>query len=223
MKSFSFNNADPLPWSARLRDQLGVSPPDQPIRGPYSPQLVYSRHNGPPRHDARLASVLIHLFPHDDAWSIPLVRRADVGDVHSGQIALPGGMIEPAETATDAARREFEEETGVPIAAEQIAGELSPVYIYVSNFWVRCFVSIGQSAPIWSPCDREVAELLFLPIADLWDERIRSTIDVNRRGLQFVGPAINLPGGLLWGATYHILMNFVLALQAGRDRQAISR
>lgn len=219
MKSFASDNDDLWQWSSQLGERLDVTPPSELLHGPYSPQLVYSRHNGPPRHDARLASVLIHLFPHKDVWSIPLVRRADVGDVHSGQIALPGGMIEPAETALDAARREFEEETGVPIDAGQIAGELSPVYIYVSNFWVRCFVSVGDVVTNWSPCDREVAELIFLPIADLWNERMRSTIEVNRRGLEFEGPAIDLPGGRLWGATYHILMNFVLALQAGRDRQ----
>ncbi|MCC9609235.1 CoA pyrophosphatase [Blastopirellula sp. JC732] len=217
MKSFASNNAPSAEWTSQICAQLGAQLPTTPISGPYSPQLVYARHNGPPRHDARLASVLIHMFPHEGVWSFPLVRRADVGDVHSGQIALPGGMIEPQETAADAARREFEEETGVAIAPQQIAGELSPVYIYVSNFWVRCFVSVGPEITAWSPCDREVAELIFLPIADLWNEQIRSTIQVNRRGLQLAGPALEIGGSLLWGATYHILMNFVQALQSGQD------
>ncbi|TWT29991.1 NUDIX hydrolase [Blastopirellula retiformator] len=219
MKSFASNNAASATWTRSLCAQLGPTLPQQPIPGPYGPQLVYARHHGPPRHDARLASVLIHLFPHDGVWSFPLVRRADVGDVHSGQIGLPGGMIEPQETALDAARREFEEETGVAIAADQVQGELSPVFIYVSNFWVRCFVSFGPEITQWSPCDREVAELLFLPLGELWNEQIRSTIDVNRRGLQLAGPALEIGDRLLWGATYHILMNFVQTLRAGQSGQ----
>ncbi|EAQ76983.1 NUDIX hydrolase [Blastopirellula marina] len=213
MKSFASNHANAAAWIEPLSAQLAGSLPAQAFAGPHSPQLVYSRHNGPPRHDARLAAVLIHLFPHEGVWSLPLVRRADVGDIHSGQIALPGGMIEAAETAVDAARREFFEETGVEVAADQIAGELSPVYIYVSNFWVRCFVSIGAEVAAWSPCDREVAELLFMPIANLGNDQLRSTIRVNRRGLQLAGPALEIGGSQLWGATYHILMNFVLALR----------
>ncbi|UUO05199.1 CoA pyrophosphatase [Blastopirellula sp. J2-11] len=217
MKSFASHSPDSFAWIDPLSEQLAGALPSQPFPGPLSPQLVYSRHHGPPRHDARLAAVLIHLFPHDGVWSLPLVRRADVGDVHSGQIALPGGMIEVAETAVDAARREFFEETGVEVSADQIAGELSPVYIYVSNFWVRCFVSIGAEVTAWSPCDREVAELIFLPIADLGNDQIRSTIQVNRRGLQLTGPALEISGSQLWGATYHILMNFVLALQLRQE------
>ncbi|MFI4876442.1 MAG: NUDIX hydrolase [Blastopirellula sp. JB062] len=212
MKSFASDKTSSTAWIAPLRAALGADSIRRSNCRPCSPQLVYARHHGPPRHDARLASVLIHLFPRDGVWSIPLVRRADVGDVHSGQIALPGGMIEPHETAADAARREFQEETGVAISPQQIAGQLPPAYIYVSNFWVRCFVSTGADVSTWSPCDREVAELLFLPVAHLWNPATRSTVRVDRRGLRLAGPSLEIGGRPLWGATYHLLMNFVMAL-----------
>ena len=49
----------------------------------------------------------------DERDRIMLIRRAHNALTGAGQIALPGGKLDPGETIDDAARRELAEETGV--------------------------------------------------------------------------------------------------------------
>ena len=44
--------------------------------------------------DARLAGVMILLFEIDKKWNTILIRRAEDGQTHSGQISFPGGKNE---------------------------------------------------------------------------------------------------------------------------------
>ena len=43
---------------------------------------------------------------------------------HAGQWALPGGRVDPGETALDAALRELDEELGIRVGPESVVGWL---------------------------------------------------------------------------------------------------
>jgi 8-oxo-dGTP pyrophosphatase MutT (NUDIX family) len=93
------------------------------------------------RKGARCAAVVFVLYQLEGRWTVPFVRRrADLRD-HPGQVALPGGGVEPGESAWEAAQREVAEEIGVP------AGRLAPLgagdvfYAAVTNFSVVPFVA----------------------------------------------------------------------------------
>src|SRR5512139_1355779 len=78
-----------------------------------------------PPADARSAGVLILLYPFDGAWYFPLMKRADDGLVHSGQISLPGGSQEPGESLRETALREACEEIGAACTEIDVLGQLS--------------------------------------------------------------------------------------------------
>jgi 8-oxo-dGTP pyrophosphatase MutT (NUDIX family) len=93
------------------------------------------------RNGARPAAVVFVLYQHDGRWTVPFVRRrADLRD-HPGQVALPGGGVQPGESAWGAAQREVNEEIGVPMGRLAPLGAGNPIYASVSNFSVVPFVA----------------------------------------------------------------------------------
>ncbi|HEY0638856.1 MAG TPA: NUDIX hydrolase [Pseudonocardiaceae bacterium] len=54
---------------------------------------------------------MVALAEHDGAWHVLLIQRGK--PPYRGLWALPGGHVDPGETAEEAARRELAEETGV--------------------------------------------------------------------------------------------------------------
>jgi 8-oxo-dGTP diphosphatase len=60
---------------------------------------------------------LVYAIVRDDSDRVLLVRRLDTGDWE-----LPGGRVDPGESAVDALVREVEEETGLVVDARRVAG-----------------------------------------------------------------------------------------------------
>jgi 8-oxo-dGTP pyrophosphatase MutT (NUDIX family) len=69
---------------------------------------------GSPGVDARLAAVLILLYPENGSVHTVFMQRHIYDGVHGGQISFPGGKKENSdEDLIQTALREAEEETGV--------------------------------------------------------------------------------------------------------------
>ena len=83
------------------------------------------------------SSVLLLLFEEENRLNVLLIKRPQHMKHHAGQMALPGGRIEPGETAVDTALRETWEEIGVKKEAIEILGELSEFYVEVSRFQIK--------------------------------------------------------------------------------------
>lgn len=129
----------------------------------------------PPTADAaaraRAAATLLAIYP-DDAGDlvVPLtIRRADLRS-HAGEVSLPGGAVDPGDAdEVAAALREAWEEIGLEPAAVHVAGALDEVWIPVSNFVLRPVVGTLARRPALVPHDAEVAAVVELPIAALFD------------------------------------------------------
>lgn len=93
------------------------------------------------RKGARPAAVTFVLYRQADRWIVPFVRRRDDLRDHPGQVALPGGGVEPGESAWAAAQREVAEEIGVPVGRLVPLGAGEPIYAAVTNFSVVPFLA----------------------------------------------------------------------------------
>ena len=64
--------------------------------------------------ELRSAAVLVPLIDRADGMTVLLTQRTDTMSDHAGQIAFPGGRVEPGEvTPEETALRETEEEIGL--------------------------------------------------------------------------------------------------------------
>ena len=140
----------------------------QAARAPMTPE---SRRLYPPTEARpRQAAVLLLLWPQAAGLHFVLTRRAQDLRGHSGQISLPGGRCDPTDADPAAtALRETQEELGISASAVQLLGKLDDIYIPPSNFLVHPHVGALATTPDFRPCAAEVAEVLSVPLARLFD------------------------------------------------------
>jgi 8-oxo-dGTP pyrophosphatase MutT (NUDIX family) len=165
-----------------------------------------------PPVDARTAGVLILLYPHNGVWYFPLIRRAEDGLTHGGQISLPGGSQEPGESLQETARREACEEIGAACADVAVLGQLSTIYIPPSNFLVTPTVGYVDRRPDFRCDPREVAELIEVPLSALFDPQVMKREPWTLRGTTVEVPFYQVGPHKVWGATAMILSEFSLVL-----------
>lgn len=72
------------------------------------------------RRDLKRAAVAVCLSSHHGVPTLLITRRAPRMRAHAGQLALPGGRLEPGETAVQAALRELEEEVGLALEPDAV-------------------------------------------------------------------------------------------------------
>ncbi|QNG18708.1 CoA pyrophosphatase [Rhodococcus triatomae] len=91
--------------------------------------------------DGRRAASVVLAVMRDAAggYVLPLTMRPGSMRAHAGQFALPGGSVDPGETAADAARRELAEELGVAVTPSEVLGRLDD-YVTRSGFVITPFV-----------------------------------------------------------------------------------
>lgn len=110
------------------------------------------------------AAVLIPIVASEDGARVLMTRRAESLARHTGQIAFPGGRLDPGETAVDAALREAWEEVALDPTPVKILG-LSDAYETGTGYLVTPVVGWLDSPPSLTPSPAEVAEVFEVP----WD------------------------------------------------------
>lgn len=157
----------------------------------------------------RLAAVLM-LFTRDADPSLTFVTRAATLRHHAGQVALPGGAVDPGDLdRRDTALREAEEEIGLPRKAVRIMGELPPLWVRASRFDVTTVVATwdGQHA-LHAVDPGETGSVEHFHLSELTDPTNRVTA---RHPSGFTGPGFAMGDTFIWGLTAH-LVDWVLDL-----------
>lgn len=162
---------------------------------------------------ARPAAVLALLYPREDRWHMPLTLRPQHLPDHAGQISLPGGAVEPGETAQQAAVRELHEEVGANNVSPTILGSLSPIYVHVSNFRVDPFVAVCRQLPQFEANPDEVDAILEVPLDHLLDPAHLSGHERTSQGCTYRAPHFAWNDYRIWGATCLILGELVTLIR----------
>ncbi len=136
-----------------------------------------------------------------------LILRKTYKGVHSNQIALPGGKVEPEDVDLQAtALRETEEEVGVRSGHVRVIRALSEVYIPPSNFEVYPFVGLYKEPLPFVLQESEVASLVEVYLIDfLNDDNIIQQKLSTSYADNIEIPAFKLNGYTVWGATAMML------------------
>ncbi len=166
----------------------------------------------------RLASVLILLYQDGATWQMPLIQRQDnnPNDKHNGQISLPGGKHEKSDKSLSfTALREAEEEIGVAAEKITLLGQLTQLYVPVSNFLIHPFVGFIGDIPTFQRQQSEVKAILKAPLSVLQDKaNVKFTNLTIREGVYLKNvPYFDVGGYIVWGATAMILNELVEVLE----------
>ena len=177
--------------------QLKMAPPHRPTKGSDA--------------ESKNAGVLILLYPENSGIYTVLIKRPVYEGVHSGQISLPGGKYEydKDQNIIDTAFRETHEEVGIHQNAIHLLGQLTPLFIPVSNIHVQPVIGYLNYKPSFIPDSREVDELYKIKINDLLAPECVTEDEIILADQQkIIAPYYKLDHIQVWGATAMILSEF---------------
>ena len=186
----------------RLRAALARPAAEPPIEGDF-PELRAGASNE--------AAVLIAITDRPQPGVLLTVRRADMR-THAGQIAFPGGRLDPGEEAVAAARREAQEEILLDPALVDVAGSIEP-YRTVTGYVVTPVLGVIPPDLPLQPHEHEVADWFEAPFDYLLDPA-----NQHRRSALFQGRTrhyyeIVWEDRRIWGATAAMIVNLSRRLQ----------
>ncbi|MDT4925437.1 MAG: hypothetical protein QOG01_3150 [Pseudonocardiales bacterium] len=163
-----------------------------------------SRFLPPDDGTGRASAVLIAFAEGPKGPSVLLIERAADLRKHAGQVAFPGGTLDPTDASLNAAAlREAEEEVGLDPATVRIVAELPAIFIPVSGFVVTPVLAWWETPHEVGPVDAaEVAKVALVPIAELADPANRFRV-THPSG--WTGPAFEAGGLFVWGFTAGLL------------------
>ena len=140
-----------------------------------------------------------------------LLSRATTLRAHPGQVAFPGGRIDPGDAgAVDAALREAREETGLDPAGVDVLGVLPDVPLAFSGHVVTPVLGWWRHpTPVAVVDTAESSDVFRAPVADLLDPANRGVTVIERDGHELRGPAFRVAHvsgvHLVWGFTALLL------------------
>lgn len=134
-----------------------------------------------PERILRPAAVLIPVIAGPGGATVLMTRRSDSLASHTGQIAFPGGRLDPGETVVDAALREAFEEVALDPALVEVLG-VGDAYETGTGFLVTPVVGWLTATPATTPSLDEVAEVFEVPWDFLMDPANHSRESYDREG-----------------------------------------
>ena len=157
------------------------------------------------RDGLRDAAVLIPIVDHGEEATVILTKRTEKLRRHSGQIAFPGGAIDPDDPSPEfAALRETEEEIGLSPDFIEVVGRM-PDYVSGSGFRIAPVLAVVKPGFILTINEDEVDDAFEVPLGFLMNpanHNRESRIWQNRERFYYTMP---FGERYIWGVTAGII------------------
>jgi 8-oxo-dGTP pyrophosphatase MutT (NUDIX family) len=186
----------------RLRRALATAPAESPIEGDLPEVRAHAQVD---------AAVLIAVTDRPEPGLILTVRREHLR-THAGQVAFPGGRIDPGEDAIKAALREAHEEVLLPPCEVDVVGALEP-YRTVTGYVVTPVLGVIPPDLALEPHEHEVADWFEAPLGFVLDPANQHPASALFAGQTRHYYEIMWNDRRIWGATAAIIVNLSRRLQ----------
>ena len=152
------------------------------------------------------AAVLVAITDRPEPGVI-LTQRTDSLRRHAGQVAFPGGRIDPGDAdATAAALREAEEEIALPRHAVDVIG-VADSYLTVTGYAVIPVIGVIAPDLSYRANEAEVADVFEVPLAFVLDSANQIQVSAEWKGRMRTYYEINWHDRRIWGATAAMIVN----------------
>lgn len=160
------------------------------------------------------AAVLVPFVRQDQAWHLVFIRRAVIeGDLHSGQVAFPGGRYETQDDdLIQTAVREAFEEIGLPPAAVDIIGAAQKE-VSQSGYEVLPVAGIIHQPVDFQIQPSEVDRVFTIPLQWLLDHEYTTQTLQTRTGSLDIIYFDDYDGETLWGLSARIVIQITSAIK----------
>ena len=156
--------------------------------------------------DAVEAAVLVAITDRDRPGVI-LTQRPETMRKHAGQVAFPGGRMDPEDADLFAAAlREAEEEVALPRDQVDLIGATDP-YRTITGYKVTPILGVVPPDLALTPNADEVAAIFEAPLDFLLDPANHATNTVNFNGRSRTYYEIFWGDRRIWGATAAMIVN----------------
>jgi 8-oxo-dGTP pyrophosphatase MutT (NUDIX family) len=185
----------------RIRSRLLPSPEAAEARGTLVPDWTPpGGFTSPPRD----AAVLIAIVRRGEALSVLYTERSADLRSHSGQIAFPGGKIDPDDDGPAAAAvREANEEVGLVPADARILGFM-PAYFTGSNYVITPVIAEVRPSRDFAGNPGEVSAVFEVPLGLLMAEKSFGTYHIRGHTTW----QVEHEGFVIWGITANMTRRF---------------
>ena len=204
----------------KIREALAEELPGKRAHGAMMPTARNDNLKKPDGVIPPVKSAVLVLLYSDDRGQIkfPLIQRPRYNGAHSGQVSLPGGKAEPTDKSLiHTALREAQEEIGVVPANIEVVGEMTQLFIWVSNYIVKPVVALYKEKPVFLKEEKEVDEIIETDLFDIINPQNRKQGTVYTSGqYRIKSPYIEINNKVVWGATAMILNELSMIVEKAK-------